>query len=88
MTTYNDYIKTGGYFMETVSISLFKARALEFINNVSKNKTSMIITKRGKAIAQISAYSDQATEAGKLTNTLLFEGDIITPMDNEWEANQ
>ena len=75
--------------METLAISKFKMYALKIIADVAQSKKSIIITKRGKAIAKIVPFKDitNTNEAGKLADTIIFENDIVSPLgEDSWEA--
>lgn len=75
--------------MKTLAISKFKTNALKIIDEVSKFQESIVITKRGKAVAEIIPFRSSKNEAipGKLASTLIFEKDIISPLDKDiWEA--
>ena len=65
--------------MTTMTISAFKAHALQAVGKVASSKVGIIITKRGKPVAQVVPY--QAPTAtltpGKLSSTLVFEKDIV-----------
>lgn len=75
--------------MNTIAISQFKAHALKLIDQVSKTRESIIITKRGKPLAELVPFVDsgQKNQPGKLAHTLVFEKDIVSPLDEDlWEA--
>ena len=75
--------------MKTMAISEFKTHALKILDQVSRNNEKIIVTKRGKPLACIIPYDDTPAtiKPGQLADTLLFEGDIITPLGEEmWEA--
>ncbi len=75
--------------MKTMPISQFKAHALKIIDRISKDQESMIITKRGRPIAQVFPYEDSEhlVKPGRLADTLVFEEDIVAPLGEEmWEA--
>jgi prevent-host-death family protein len=75
--------------MQTMAISQFKAYALKIIDQVSKTKEVVIITKRGKPLVQVVPFVDSKKEIkpDKLAHTLVFEKDIITPLgDDLWDA--
>lgn len=75
--------------MRTMAVSIFKTNALKVINEVSKSHESIIITKRGKAMAELIAFRSSKKEAvpGKLASSLLEEKDIIAPLGSDiWEA--
>ena len=72
--------------METLSISRFKATCLSVLEDVRKQKKTVLITKRGIPIAQVIPVSHQKKHV-PLKDTVLFMGDIISPVaEDEWEA--
>lgn len=77
--------------MVKMAISEFKANALKTINQIAKTKEPIIITKRGKPLAQVVPYveSNDTNQPGKLADSVIFEKDIVSPLGEEmWEANQ
>ena len=75
--------------MQTMGISEFKAHALKILDQVAKSQEGLIITKRGKPLAQIIPYrsSDMNPKPGKLASYLVFEKDIVSPLGEEmWDA--
>ena len=81
--------QTGGDCMKTMGISQFKTHALKILDQVAKSQEGIIITKRGKPLAQVIPYrnSDMNPKPGKLANYLVFEKDIVSPLGEEiWDA--
>lgn len=77
--------------MKTMAISKFKAHALKILNEVAKSQETIVITKRGKPIAQVVPHRkpEMKPTPGKLADTFVFEKDIITPLGEElWEVCQ
>ena len=77
--------------MKTIAISEFKAHALKVLNEVAKSQETIIITKRGKPIAQVVPHrkSEMKPTPGKLADAFVFEKDIITPLgEGMWESCQ
>ena len=75
--------------MQSMGISQFKAHALKILDQVAKSREGIIITKRGKPLAQVMPYrnSDMNPKPGKLANYLVFEKDIVSPLDEKmWAA--
>ncbi len=75
--------------MKTMGISQFKSHALRILDQVSKTHEIIVITKRGKPLAQITPYysPDVTPQPGKLSNTLIFDGDLISPLEDEmWDV--
>lgn len=71
--------------MKALSVSEFKATCLSVLEDVNKQKTRVIITKRGKPIAEVIPY-DPIKKDIPLKNTVKFMGDIISPVaDEDWE---
>jgi prevent-host-death family protein len=77
--------------MKTMAISEFKAHALKVLNEVAKYQEIIVITKRGKPIAQVIPHrkSEMKPTPGKLADAFVFEKDIVTPLgEGLWEACQ
>ncbi len=75
--------------MRTMAISQFKAHALKIIDQLSLNNESIVVTKRGKPLALITPYEDSTTKIkpGQLSDTFVFEEDIVSPLgENMWEV--
>jgi prevent-host-death family protein len=75
--------------MKTMGISQFKTHALKILDQVANTQEIIVITKRGKPMAQIIPYKDLISKhkSGKLANTLVFEKDIVSPLGEEiWDA--
>jgi len=72
--------------METLSVSKFKATCLAVLEDVRKQKKKVLITKRGKPIAEIIP-ADHQKEDVPLKDTVTFLGDIVSPVaEDEWEV--
>jgi prevent-host-death family protein len=67
----------------------FKAKCLQVMEQVNLTKTPVVITKRGKPIAKLVPVESDAPEFfGCMKGTVHILGDIISPIDVEWEANE
>ncbi len=72
--------------METLSVSEFKATCLAVLEDIHKQKKRVVITKRGKPIAEVIPF-EAVYEEIPLKDTVTFIGDIISPVaENDWEA--
>jgi len=75
--------------MKTMGISQFKSHALKILDQVAKTQEIIIITRRGKPLAQITPYrtSGITPKPGRLSDALVFEKDVISPLGEEmWDA--
>ena len=72
--------------MESLSVSKFKATCLAVLQDVSKQKKRVLITKRGKPIAEVIPYDPDKKDI-PLEDTIIFMDDIISPVaEKDWEA--
>jgi len=75
--------------MKTMGISQFKTHALKILDQISKTQEGIVITKRGKPLAEIFPYRNKEKDPtpGKLAGAFVFEKDIITPIGEDmWES--
>jgi len=73
--------------MKTLAITDFKAHALQILGRIAKTKESVVITKRGKPIVEVIPFSTRKPASGKLSEALVFEKDIVSPLGEDmWDA--
>lgn len=76
--------------MQTVSKSQFKAQALEFLREVEKSNTPLIITHGGKPVVKVMPYKegiDPEATLKSLRGTLVFYKNPNEPVGLEdWEV--
>ena len=78
-------------FMKTMAVSEFKAHALQVLGDVDLTHEPVLITKRGKPLAKVIPISHEEEKKpllGRLAGSIIGEGDIISPIDAEWNACQ
>ena len=66
-----------------IAISKFKARCLSLLEEVSKTKSPLRVTRRGKAIADVIPASPEAEERswiGSMSDSIEIVGDIVSPV--------
>jgi prevent-host-death family protein len=72
---------------ETIKASEFKAKCLAIMDEVARSGKTVVITKNGKPIAELIPHRSKMRNArGILKGELIIKGDIISPLDVEWEA--
>ena len=73
----------------TIKASEFKAKCLELMDEVAENGEEIVITKNGRPMARLVAYRQKPkTWFGADRGKMEIIGDIIAPIDVEWEAEQ
>lgn len=69
--------------IQEVAISEFKAKCLSLLDEVSKTRTPLRVTRRGKAIADVIPASSEAEERswiGSMSDSIKIVGDIVSPV--------
>lgn len=65
----------------------FKTHCLHYMDLADQKRETIVITKRGKPVAKLVAYDEEAPELfGRMKGTLVIKGDIIQPIDTEWDV--
>ncbi len=73
--------------MKTIKASEFKARCLQLMDEVAQTGKPLIITKNGRPVSQLIPYRQKpSTLFGALKGTVTIKGDIISSVDEDWEA--
>jgi prevent-host-death family protein len=69
--------------IQEIAISKFKARCLSLLQEVSKTKTPLRVTRRGKPIADVipaSSEGDERSWIGSLSGSVEIVSDVISPV--------
>jgi prevent-host-death family protein len=69
--------------IQEIAISKFKAKCLSLLEEVSKTKTPLRVTRRGKALADVIPASPEAEERswiGSMSGSIEIVGDIVSPV--------
>ncbi len=70
-----------------IKASEFKAKCLAVLDEVERTRQSVVITKRGKPVAELVPHKPAKRELlGLFKGRGEILGDIISPIDVEWEA--
>lgn len=68
-----------------ISASQFKARCLAMLDEVADTGEELLITKRGRAVARVSAAVAPESLRGSATFNVSDE-ELVEPLDIEWDA--
>ncbi|MBC7622439.1 MAG: type II toxin-antitoxin system Phd/YefM family antitoxin [Aeromicrobium sp.] len=74
--------------MTTIQASEFKAKCLALMDEVARSGQSLVITKNGKPVAELKPYRPPRAKSliGLTKGQGKILGDIISPIDVEWDA--
>lgn len=70
----------------TIPAGEFKAKCLKLLDQVAENRKSLVITKRGKPVAQLIPIREDKSLFGAMRGSATILGDILSPLDVEWDA--
>ena len=75
--------------MKTVKASEFKAKCLQIMDDIAETGDTIVVTKNGKPVARMVPYQIKPdTLYGMHKDKIVVEGDIISPIDVVWNADQ
>ncbi len=74
--------------MASMPAGEFKAKCLQLLDEVAQTRESLVITKFGKPVACLVPMPPATKLRGALEGTVLFEKDIVSPLEDDWEAAQ
>ncbi len=70
----------------TVPAGEFKARCLALMDDVESGALEIIVTKRGRPVARLSAIVQPTVP--DMSDSIIYEGDIVSPMGIVWDAER
>jgi prevent-host-death family protein len=73
--------------LKTVSATAFKAQCLALLEQVRSTRQPLLVTRHGKPVAEISPHVPKASStANPLKDSVEYQGDLIAPIDVDWNA--
>ena len=73
--------------MRTIAASELKAKCLQLIDEVTESGERLVITKSGKPVSLLSPYTAPAISLfGRHHGSLTISGDLVAPIDEDWDA--
>lgn len=73
--------------MRTIKASEFKARCLALMDEVAASGKPLLVTKNGKPVAELRPHRSASLDRFAVwKGKVRIKGDIIAPLDEEWEA--
>lgn len=75
--------------MRTVKASEFKAKCLKLMDEVARSGEPLIVTKNGKPVAQLGpVVRERRSIWGLHKGQIEILGDIVSPIEEDWEADR
>jgi len=74
--------------MRTIKASEFKAKCLALMDEVAATRRAVLITKNGKPVVEVVPYTARTGKSpiGLHKGQVEILGDIMSPLDVEWDA--
>lgn len=70
-----------------VAATEFKAHCLALLEEVRQTRHSLLVTRHGRPVAEVFPYTPKDNErANPLKGSILFEGDVISPLKEQWDS--
>jgi len=67
----------------------FKAKCLQLMDQVNETHVPIVITKHGVPIAKLVPIEEKSISLfGLQKNSVVIQGDIVSPLDESWDANE
>ncbi len=75
--------------MKPIKASEFKAKCLKLMDTVAETGETLVITKNGRPVAELHPVTKRVdTLFGAHKGLIEIKGDIIAPLDEDWEAER
>ena len=72
---------------KTMSAAEFKAKCLHVLDRVAESGQGVVVTKRGRPVARVVPIVNRPKRiVGAMKGEIHIPGDIVSPLDVEWEA--
>jgi prevent-host-death family protein len=76
-----------GQTPQEISAAEFKSKCLKLMDIVERERTQIIITKRGQPVAKLVPFLETPPSIfGYMAGTATINGDILQPLDVAWNA--
>jgi prevent-host-death family protein len=64
----------------------FKARCLAVLDEVQRSRRAVVVTKRGRPVARVVPVEEAGADTS-LRGSVLYEGDLVSPLHERWSAS-
>lgn len=71
---------------KVVTATYFKTHCLRLLEEVRTSRQPLVVTRHGKPVAEIGPPASRAASVNALKGSLLYQGDLISPVAGAWES--
>jgi prevent-host-death family protein len=70
-----------------IAAGQFKAQCLQLMDRVKQTHEEIVITKHGRPVAKLVPVEERGSSfIGYMRGSVVVSGDIIAPVDEDWEV--
>jgi antitoxin (DNA-binding transcriptional repressor) of toxin-antitoxin stability system len=74
--------------MKAIPAAEFRNRCLALLEEVQRTRRPIVVTRHGKPVVEVSAFVAKfGTADNPLRGSIEFEGDLVSPLSEPWDAN-
>lgn len=75
--------------LSRIAAGEFKAKCLQLMDQVNETHVPIVITKHGVPVAKLVPIEEEPRRLfGLQQGSVVIKGDIISPIDEDWDANK
>jgi prevent-host-death family protein len=71
---------------KVVTATHFKAHCLRLLEEVRRTRQPLVVTRHGKPVAEIGPASAGDTLVNVLKGSVLYQGDLVSPVAGTWDS--
>jgi prevent-host-death family protein len=75
-------------FLKTLSAAEFRNRCLAVLEQVERTRVPVVVTRHGRPVARIAPIQADDGPTNPLRGTVEYEGDLVAPLDERWDADR
>lgn len=77
------------FMIKKIAAAQFKAECLQLMDYVKEKHVAFVITKHGVPVAKLVPFEEEPVNLyGALKGTVKIKGDIISPINEQWDAEK
>lgn len=70
----------------TIGAGEFKSTCLKLLDEVATTRVPLVITKHGRPVARLVPMPAPSALFGAMAGSVLHEADIVSPIEEAWDA--
>lgn len=72
--------------MPTLSAAEFRNRCLAVLEQVERTRVPVTVTRHGRPVARITPIAEEPAARNPLEGSIEYQGDLVSPLGEEWDA--